>query len=46
MALTGIKSVVPIDEVIKALSQISKILPENLKVNACGGLAITPTGKK
>lgn len=46
MALTGIKSVVPIDEVIKALSQISKILPENLKGNACGCLAITPSGEK
>ena len=42
MALVGIKSVIPVDEVIKALSQIGKVLPKNLKGNALGGLAITP----
>jgi len=46
MALAGIKSVIPVDEVIEALSQIGQALPENLKGNACGGLAVTPTGKK
>ena len=46
MALAGVKSVIPVDEVIEALSQIGKVLPENLKGNACGGLAITSTGRK
>lgn len=44
MVLVGIKGVIPIDEVIEALRQIGKILPENLKGNACGCLAITPNG--
>jgi len=46
MALAGIKSVIPIDEVIEALSKIGHMLPENLKGNAKGGLAGTPTGNK
>ena len=46
MALAGIKSVIPIDEVIEALSKIGDMLPENLKGNAKGGLAVTPTGNK
>jgi len=43
MALVGIKSVIPVDKVVKALSQIGKVLPKNLKGNALGGLAITGT---
>jgi len=46
MALAGIKSIIPVDEIVEALSQIGKVLPENLKGNACGGLAITSTGEK
>ncbi|MFX1485515.1 MAG: L-serine ammonia-lyase, iron-sulfur-dependent, subunit alpha [Promethearchaeota archaeon] len=44
MALAGIRSVIPVDEVILALDDVSKRLPEELKETACGGLAITPTG--
>lgn len=46
MALVGIKSTIPVDEVIFALDDVSKRLPEELKETACGGLAITPTGLK
>ncbi len=46
MALAGIKSIIPVDEVILALDDVSKRMPTELKETACGGLAITPTGKK
>jgi L-serine dehydratase len=46
MALAGIKSIIPVDEVILALDDVSKRMPLELKETACGGLAITPTGKK
>lgn len=46
MALAGIKSIIPVDEVVLALDDVSKRLPEELKETACGGLAITPTGLK
>jgi L-serine dehydratase len=44
MALAGIKSVIPVDEVIGAMREIGDALPENLKETAQGGLAATPTG--
>lgn len=46
MALAGIKSIIPVDEVILALDDVSKRMPLELKETACGGLAITPTGKR
>jgi L-serine dehydratase len=46
MALAGIKSVIPPDEVIKAMAQVGRALPGELKETARGGLAVTPTGKK
>lgn len=45
MAVAGIKSVIPVDEVISAMHQIGKSLPQELKETAEGGLAATPTGK-
>jgi L-serine dehydratase len=45
LALAGVKSVIPVDEVIMALNDVSKRLPIELKETACGGLAITPTGR-
>ena len=44
MALAGIKSVIPPDEVIDAMFQIGSILPSSIRETAEGGLAITPTG--
>jgi len=46
MALAGIKSVIPVDEVIEALAEVGCALPNSLRETAKGGLAITPTGKK
>src|SRR6056297_313102 len=46
MALAGIESVIPADEVIEAMSEIGDDLPASLKETSRGGLAVTPTGKK
>ncbi|HWJ02039.1 MAG TPA: L-serine ammonia-lyase, iron-sulfur-dependent, subunit alpha [Verrucomicrobiae bacterium] len=43
MALAGIKSNIPLDEVIVAMEQIGSAMPCALKETAQGGLAITPT---
>ncbi|MDI9521602.1 MAG: L-serine ammonia-lyase, iron-sulfur-dependent, subunit alpha [Bacillota bacterium] len=45
MALAGIKSRVPPDEVIQALYTIGLSLPLALRETAAGGLAATPTGQ-
>lgn len=44
MALAGIKSVIPVDEVIQAMRMIGQAMPVTLKETALGGLAATPTG--
>ena len=44
LALAGIKSVIPVDEVIQAMRQIGQAMPNTLKETALGGLAATPTG--
>ncbi len=46
MALAGIRSVIPADEVIQAMGAIGRGLPASLRETALGGLAITPTGKR
>lgn len=43
MALAGIESVIPADEVIMAMSDVGRSLPESLRETALGGLAVTPT---
>ncbi|MBP2634973.1 MAG: sdhA 1 [Firmicutes bacterium] len=43
MALAGIKSVIPVDEVIDAMDSIGNSMHCSLKETAQGGLAITPT---
>ncbi len=43
MALSGIKSVIPLDEVIEAMYKVGKALPESLRETGNGGIAITPT---
>ena len=45
MALAGIKSIIPVDEVIMAVKQVGDIMDDRLKETALGGLAVTPTGK-
>jgi L-serine dehydratase len=44
MALAGIKSVIPADEVIGAMREVGDALSSSLKETAQGGLAATPTG--
>ncbi len=46
MALCGIKSMIPVDEVIEAMKQVGESMCSSLKETAQGGLAITPTGKQ
>ena len=45
MALAGITSRIPCDEVIGAMFRIGQSMNPNLKETARGGLAATPTGK-
>lgn len=46
MALAGVKSVIPPDEVILAMYNIGKTMPVELRETAMGGLADTPTARK
>lgn len=46
MALSGIKSYIPFDEVASAMNEIGNRMDEELKETARGGLAKTRTGKK
>ena len=46
MALAGVESVVPFDEVVLSMQNIGKVMPCTLKETAEGGVAATPTGKK
>jgi L-serine dehydratase len=45
LALAGVESVIPADEVIVAMGEIGRQMPENLRETAKGGLATTKTGK-
>ncbi|MCR2820760.1 L-serine ammonia-lyase, iron-sulfur-dependent, subunit alpha [Lederbergia panacisoli] len=45
MALAGITSRIPCDEVIDAMYRIGQQMPKSLRETAEGGLAATPTGK-
>lgn len=46
MALAGITSRIPCDEVIDAMYRIGQTMPSALRETAEGGLAATPTGRK
>lgn len=45
MALAGIKSIIPFDEVVEAMLRVGRSLPCELRETGTGGLAATPTGK-
>ncbi|WKA53542.1 L-serine ammonia-lyase, iron-sulfur-dependent, subunit alpha [Planococcus shixiaomingii] len=45
MALAGVTSWIPCDEVIGAMFEIGQSMPSSLRETAKGGLAATPTGK-
>ncbi|MEL7567275.1 MAG: L-serine ammonia-lyase, iron-sulfur-dependent, subunit alpha [Dehalobacterium sp.] len=46
MALAGIESVIPFDEVVTAMYQVGRMMPCALRETAEGGLAATPTGQR
>lgn len=45
-ALAGIKSVIPVDEVIEAMYEVGCSLPSCLRETSQAGLAVTPTAQK
>ena len=46
LALAGIESVIPIDEVVDAMKQVGLMMSPKLKESSEAGLATTPTGLK
>ncbi len=46
MALAGIESVIPPDEVVVAMYQVGRQMPSMFRETAEGGLAMTPTAQK
>jgi len=46
MALAGIESVIPFDEVVEAMYEVGKLLPESLRETGLGGIAATKTAKE
>ena len=44
LALAGIRSPIPADEVIDVMGQLGRGLPVELRETGLGGLAATPTG--
>lgn len=46
IALAGISTNIPFDEVVEAMYRVGKKMSSDLKETVQGGLAITPTGKK
>lgn len=46
MALSGVESRIPCDEVIDAMGAVGALLPASLRETGQGGLAATPTGRR
>lgn len=46
MALAGIKSFIPFDEVVEAMARVGKLMSPDLKETAGGGCAATPTAQR
>jgi L-serine dehydratase len=44
LALSGVQSIVPFDEVVEALREVGRKMPRAYKETSEGGLATTPTG--
>ena len=45
MALAGVESRIPVDEVIDAMGEVGRRMPVEFRETALGGLAVTPTGR-
>lgn len=46
MALSGVKSRIPCDEVIDAMGEVGKLMPASLRETGHGGMAATPTARR
>ena len=46
MAMAGVESRIPVDEVIDAMGDVGRRLPVELRETALGGLAATPAGRE
>ncbi|MFX1499277.1 MAG: L-serine ammonia-lyase, iron-sulfur-dependent, subunit alpha [Promethearchaeota archaeon] len=46
MALSGVNSIIPADEVVDAMMKVGRKMPYELKETGKGGIAATKTGKK
>lgn len=46
MALAGIESLIPADEVIDTMGQVGRSIPPTLRETSKAGLAVTPTAKR
>ncbi len=46
MALAGVPSVIPFDEVAVAMKEVGAMLPSEVRCTTLGGLAATPTGQR
>ena len=46
LAMAGMKSLIPPDEVVEAMYKVGKLLPSQLKETSMGGIAATKTGKE
>lgn len=46
LALAGVESVIPFDEVVEAMYKVGKSLPSQLRETALGGIAMTKTGQE
>lgn len=44
LALAGVESYIPFDEVVDAMYAVGKAMPKSLRETAKGGLAVTPAG--
>lgn len=45
MALAGVRSAIPSDEVVQTMRDVGSAMPEKFRETAQGGLAATPTGR-
>ena len=46
MSLAGVPSLIPVDEVIKAMDAVGKMMPAALRETAEGGIAASPAGRR
>lgn len=46
MALAGVRSAIPVDEVIDTMEAVGRQMPCSLRETAQGGLAVTPTARR